>query len=356
MILAVVLVGFTGAMINVLARGRIEAKQSKSMITTKPPESQMPSFRGATQWFNSPPLTEADLRGKVVLVEFWTYTCINWRRTLPYVRAWAEKYKDQGLVVIGVHTPEFPFEKDARNVEWALKDMKIDFPVAMDNNYGVWNAFANQYWPAMYFVDAMGKIRHQQFGEGNYDQSERVIQQLLAEAGAKGVSHEPAQVDAKGAEVAADWADLGSNENYLGFERTSNFASPGGVVTNQGQHYIFPSRLKLNQWAFSGNWTMGPDADVLNVASGQIAYRFHARDVNLIMGPVAPGATVRFRVTIDGKPVGAAHGVDVDEEGNGKVTGQRMYQLIRQPAPIAEREFIIEFLDPGVAVFDFTFG
>ena len=356
MILAVLLVGFTGGMINVLARERSETKKSNSMITVTPTERQMPSFRGATQWFNSSPLMEADLRGKVVLVEFWTYTCINWRRTLPYVRAWAEKYKDQGLVVVGVHTPEFSFEKDAHNVQWALKDMTIDFPVAMDNNYGIWNAFENQYWPAMYFIDAKGNIRHHQFGEGNYEQSEKVIQQLLMESGTKGVSTDVAVIAPAGPEVAADWSTLGSPENYLGFERTANFASTGGAVPDERQHYVVPARLRLNQWALSGNWTMGSESDVLNLANGQVVYRFRARDVNLIMGPATPGMTVRFRVTIDGKPAGDAHGVDVDGQGNGVVTEQRMYQLVRQSGPIAEREVTIEFLDPGVAVFDFTFG
>jgi thiol-disulfide isomerase/thioredoxin len=316
----------------------------------------MPSFRGATQWFNSLPLMDADLKGKVVLVEFWTYTCINWRRTLPYVRVWADKYKEQGLVVVGVHTPEFSFEKDAQNVQWALKDMQINFPVAMDNNYGIWNAFENQYWPAMYFIDAKGNIRHHQFGEGNYEQSEKVIQQLLRESGAKEVPTDIGGIVPAGAEVAADWSTLGSPENYLGFERTANFASPGGAINNQAQHYVAPDKLRLNQWALSGNWTMGQEGDVLNLGGGKLVYRFRARDVNLIMGPAAPGATVRFRVMIDGRPVGDAHGVEVDEQGNGKVIGQRMYQLVRQKGPVAEREVTIEFLDPGVAVFDFTFG
>jgi len=335
MILAALVAGFTGAM---------------------PGKDKLPSLTGATQWLNSQPLSPADLRGKVVLIEFWTYTCINWRRTLPYVRAWAEKYKDQGLVVIGVHTPEFSFEKEVDNVQRAVKDMKIGFPIAMDNNYAVWNAFRNEYWPALYFVDAKGNIRHHQFGEGNYEQSEKVIQQLLAEAGARGVSHELASVDPTGAETSADLSTLGSSENYLGYERTANFASPGGAIADRRHFYAAPARLRLNQWALSGNWTMGREVNVVNEGNGRILYRFHARDVNLIMGPAVPGTSLRFRVLIDGKAPGAAQGIDVDSLGNGTVTEQRMYQLIRQPAPIIDREFEIEFPDRGVEVFDFTFG
>jgi thiol-disulfide isomerase/thioredoxin len=321
-----------------------------------PQDSKLPSFSGATLWLNSSPLAAADLRGKVVVVEFWTYTCINWRRTLPYVRAWADKYKEQGLVVIGVHTPEFSFEKNVDNVRWALKDMNISFPVAMDNNYAVWRAFDNQYWPAIYFIDAKGKIRHHQFGEGSYEQSEKVIQQLLTEAGVKGVSAVPATVETPGAELAADWGHLGSGENYLGFERTVNFASPGGAAPNKRQAYVFPARLRLNEWGLAGDWTLGAEAAVLNAGSGRLVYRFHARDVNLIMGPATRGASVKFRVSIDGKEPGDAHGGDIDARGNGVVTEQRMYQLIRQPGLIADRDFVIEFSEPGVAVFDFTFG
>jgi len=317
---------------------------------------KLPSFSGATLWLNSPPLVAADLHGKVVVVEFWTYTCINWRRTLPYVRTWAEKYKDQGLVVIGVHTPEFGFERDADNVRWAIKDMNIGFPVAMDNNYSIWRAFDNQYWPALYFVDAKGNIRHHQFGEGSYDQSEKMIQQLLKEAGARGVSEEPTPVGTVGAEVAADWGHLGSGENYLGFERTANFASPGGALPKKRQVYVAPARPRLNEWGLVGEWTMGAELDELIGTTGRVVYRFHARDVNLIMGPAAKGHTIRFRVLIDGKEPGDAHGVDCDARGNGMVTDQRMYQLIRQPGAIADRDFVIEFLGPGVEIFDFTFG
>ena len=340
MIFAILLAGIAGAMVHPPAWDK----------------DKLPAFNGATGWLNSQPLTPEGLRGKVVLVEFWTYTCINWRRTLPYIRVWAEKYKDQGLVVIGVHTPEFGFEKNADNVEWAVKDMKIGFPIAMDNNYAVWHAFRNEYWPALYFVDAKGIIRHHQFGEGDYEQSEKVIQQLLAEAGVNGVSHKTAPVDPTGAEVAADLSTLRSFENYLTYERTANFSSPGGALPDRRHLYAAPVRLSLNEWALSGNWTMGREANVLNEGNGRVIYRFHARDVNLIMGPATPGASLRFRILIDGKAPGAAQGVDVDSQGNGKVTRQRMYQLIRQPASITDREVEIEFLDPGVEVFDFTFG
>ena len=321
-----------------------------------PIEGEMASLSGATGWLNSPPLTTAGLRGKVVLVDFWTYTCINWLRTEPYVRAWAEKYKSQGLVVIGVHTPEFAFEHDVDNVRRAVKDMRIDYPVALDNNYAIWNAFKNEYWPALYFVDAQGRIRHHQFGEGGYDQSERVIQQLLSEAGASGISREFVSVDARGAEAPADWDNLKSRENYVGFERTENFSSSGRAVLDKPHVYAAPARLKLNDWALAGDWTVGKPFVALNKPNGRIVYRFHARDLHLVMGPAARGAPVRFRVLIDGQPPGAAHGTDVDDQGNGTVTEQRLYQLIRQPKPVVDRQFEIEFLDSGVQAFAFTFG
>ena len=296
------------------------------------------------------------MRGKVVLVHFCTYTCINWLRTLPYVRAWAEKYKGQGLVVVGVHTPEFAFEKDVENVRRALKDMGVVYPVAIDNDYAVWRAFGNRYWPALYFVDAQGRIRHHHFGEGEYERSERVIRQLLAEAGAGGAGHGAGFGGGRGAEAAADWGSLKSPENYVGYERTENFASPGGAASDERRVYAAPAQLSLNQWALSGDWTVGKQAVVLNEAGGRIVYRFHARDLHLVMGPAARGTSVRFRVALDGQPPGAAHGVDVDEQGNGTVTEQRLYQLIRQPEPITDRQFEIEFLDPGAEAFAFTFG
>jgi thiol-disulfide isomerase/thioredoxin len=319
-------------------------------------QSELMSLDRASEWLNSPPLTPSALRGKVVLVDFWTYTCINWRRSLPYVRAWAEKYKDQGLVVIGVHAPEFAFEKNVNNVRWAAKDMSIDYPIAVDNDHVIWRAFKNQYWPALYFIDAQGRVRYHHFGEGSYEQSEMIIQKLLNEAGAAGIGDALVSVDARGPEAAADWGSLKSPENYVGFERTENFASPGGAVLGKPRMYELPVRLRMNEWALSGDWTVGKDAAVLNKASGSIGYRFHARDLHLVMGPAVPGTSVRFRVLIDGQPPGAAHGIDVDEQGVGKITEQRMYQLIRQPKPIADRQFQIEFLDSGAEAFAFTFG
>src|SRR5262249_45148799 len=307
-------------------------------------QSDLASLARANEWLNSPPLTAPALRGKVVLVDFWTYTCINWLRTLPYVRAWHEKYRNQGLVVIGVHAPEFAFEKNMDNVRWAVKEMRVDYPVAVDNEYVIWRAFRNQYWPALYFIDAQGRIRHQYFGEGSYPQSEMVIQRLLMEAGAGGIGDDLVSVDARGLEAAADWGSLKSPENYVGYERTQNFMSPGGAVADRPRVYALPTRLRLNDWALSGNWTVKKGAAALNEPNGTIPYRFHARDLHLVMGPATPGTSVRFRVRIDGMPPGAAHGVDVDEQGNGTVTEPRLYQLIRQPQPITDRQFEIEFL------------
>lgn len=315
-----------------------------------------------------------DLRGKVVVISFWTYTCINWLRTLPYVRAWADKYKAYGLVVIGVHTPEFMFEHNLDNVRRAAADLRVPYPIAIDNDYAVWRAFDNHYWPALYFVDAQGQIRHHQFGEGAYDQSELVIQRLLAEAplpggnaahvaragqpgaGSGEIVHDLVSVDARGVEAAADWDNLWSPETYLGYARAENFASPGDLRVDRRHVYAVPARLQLNQWALAGDWTVEPDATLLNTANGRIADRFHARDLNLVMEPAARGASVRFRVRIDGRPPGGAHGSDVDEHGSGTVSEPRLYHVIRQPQPIADRLFEIEFLDPGVTVYAFTFG
>jgi len=301
-------------------------------------------FGGATAWLNSPALTPEQLRGKVVLVQFGTYTCINWLRTLPHVRAWAEKYKDKGLVFINVHTPEFEFEKNLDNVRRALKGLGFAYPIAVDNDYAVWRAFANNAWPALYLIDAQGRVRYRHLGEGEYERSERMIQQLLAEAGVAGVPRDLVSVEGKGAEAAADWTSLRSQETYLGPERAENRAS------------TTPERLRLNQWTVSGSWTPRRQALVLSKPNGRIAYRFHARDVHLVMGPAAAGSAVRFRVLIDGKAPGAAHGGDIDAQGNGTVTAQRMYQLIRQPNPIVERTFEIEFLDAPVEAYAFTFG
>jgi thiol-disulfide isomerase/thioredoxin len=351
---------FLGAAAMTIAAqlGMIDSAKAQSS-KTKPPlpiEGELPSLGSATEWLNSQPLTAAGLRGKVVLIDFWTYSCINWLRSLPYVRAWAEKYKDQGLVVIGVHAPEFAFEKNVDNVRRAAKAMRINYPIAIDNDHALWRAFKNEYWPALYFVDAQGHIRHHHFGEGEYEQAEMTIQQLLAEAGIGGIGHELVSVDARGAEAAADWGSLKSPENYLGYERTKNFASPGGAVLDGRRVYAAPARLSVNHWALSGDWTVEKQATVLNKANGRIAYRFHARDLHLVMGPAVRGTSVRCRVRIDGQPPGAAHGIDVDDQGNGTVAEQRLYQLIRQPKPIAERQFEIEFLDSGVEAFAFTFG
>lgn len=321
-----------------------------------PIEGELPSLGGATAWLNSPPLSAVGLRGKVVLIDFWTYTCINWLRTLPYVRAWAEKYREHGVVVIGMHSPEFSFEHDIDNVRRAARDMRVAYPIAIDNDYAIWNAFENHYWPALYLVDGQGRIRSHQFGEGTYEQSEMMIQQLLAEADISGIAHELVSVDAQGTEAAADWGDLRSPENYVGDARTENFASPGGAVVDQPRVYAIPAHFSLNQWALAGEWTVGREATLLNEANGRIAYRFHARDLHLVMGPAARGTSVRFRVFLDGQAPGAAHGSDVDDQGNGTVTDQRLYQLIRQPKPIADRQFEIEFLDAGVEAFAFTFG
>ena len=321
-----------------------------------PIEGTLPSLAGAATWLNSPPLTPEALRGKVVLVDFWTYTCINWQRTEPYVRAWAARYKDQGLVVIGVHTPEFAFEKSVDNIRPALKMFRIDYPVAVDSDYAIWQAFGNRYWPALYLIDANGRIRHHQFGEGEYDRTEAVIQQLLREAGYSGMGDDAVRIDARGSEVAADWDDLRSQESYLGQDQAQGFASPGGALVGRTRSYAAPTTLRLNQWALSGDWTVSAGAVALDKPNGRVAYRFHARDVHLVMGASHRGSPVRFRVRIDGNPPGAAHGTDVDEQGNGSVTQHRLYQLVRQPKPIADRLFEIEFLDPGVEAYVFTFG
>jgi thiol-disulfide isomerase/thioredoxin len=320
-----------------------------------PLEGQLPSFDGATGWLNSAPLTQSDLRGKVVLVNFWTYTCINWLRQLPYVRAWAGKYSDHGLVVIGVHTPEFSFEHDADNVGWAVQEMRVGYPVALDSDYAVWRAFGNHYWPALYFADTQGGIRHHHFGEGEYRRSEMIIQQLLVGAGF-GTSHDVVSVDPGGVEAPADWATLRSPENYTGYGRTEDFASPGGVLPGGPASYATPAELRLNHWALSGDWTMEEEATRLNTADGQIAYRFHARDLNVVMGPAASGTSIRFHVLLDGRSPGAAHGADLDGEGDGTVVEQRLYQLIRQHGAVTDHTIEITFLDPGVEAYAFTFG
>ena len=317
---------------------------------------ELAAIGGAAEWINSPRLTPASLAGKVVLVDFWTYTCINWLRTLPYIRAWAQKYRER-LVVIGVHTPEFAFEMNLENVRRAVRQMRIEYPVVIDNDYAIWRAFKNQAWPALYFIDARGRVRQHHFGEGEYQRSEATIQRLLAEAGVAGSRDgDVVSIAADGLEAAADWDNLKTPENYVGYDRTQNFASRGGADLDRRRVYAAPARLALNQWALAGEWTMGRQATVLGNPDGRIVYRFHARDLHLVMGPLRKESPVRFRVSIDGQPPGAAHGLDVDEGGNGTVVEQRLYQLIRQPKPIVDRTFEIQFLDAGVETLAFTFG
>lgn len=332
------------------------AQAAETRAARLPVEGDMPSFAGATGWLNASPLTPADLRGRVLLVEFWTYTCINWLRAHPYVRAWAAKYRDQGLVVLGVHTPEFPFEGEIENVRRAVRDMRIDYPVAVDSDYAIWRAFGNQYWPAFYFVDAQGRIRRHQFGEGGYEQSEKALRALLAEVGGGSIGGDLVGVNGQGAEAAADWANLRSPETYVGYEQARNFSSPGGAVPGKSRAYAVPARLALNQWALAGDWTIEKGLAALNSAGGRIAYRFHARDAHLIMGSSDHDKPIRFRVRIDGAPLGSGHGADVDSEGMGSVREPRLYQLVRQSGTIADRTFEIEFLDPGARAYCFTFG
>jgi cytochrome c biogenesis protein CcdA/thiol-disulfide isomerase/thioredoxin len=318
-------------------------------------EGSLPPLTGATDWLNSPPLTDEALKGKVVLVDFWTYSCINCLRSIPYVRAWADKYRDQGLVVIGVHTPEFAFERSVDNIRSAVEKLNITYPVAVDNNYAIWRAFDNEYWPAHYFIDAKGRIRFHHFGEGEYDQSERVIQQLLAENGKTTAPVGLVSVNASGAEAAPDLHEVKSPETYVGYGRIENFASAGGVVRDE-DHVYSVDAPQLNHWGLVGNWTVGQENARLNEPGGSIVYRFHARDLHLILGPGRAGEPVRFRVTIDGAPPGDDHGTDVDADGRGVVRGERLYQLIRQSGDIKDRVFEIQFLDPGVQAYAFTFG
>jgi cytochrome c biogenesis protein CcdA/thiol-disulfide isomerase/thioredoxin len=354
---------------SVKTEGRPEAQGQQSAAGSPPPPAQvqpeaqvedfpgeggMPSLSGAVQWLNSPPLTPEALKGKVVVVDFWTYSCINCLRSIPYIRAWAEKYQNQGLVVIGVHTPEFAFEKNVDNVKKAVADLKISFPVAIDNDYAIWRAFKNRYWPADYFIDAQGRIRDHSFGEGDYAASEHVIQRLLTKAGDANVSGGLVAVNASGAEAAADTDDVRSPETYIGYARAENFVSAGGAVKD-GSHVYAVGKLQLNEWGLSGDWTIADERAVLNRNEGSIVYRFHARDLHLVLGG-ANGRHIRFRVTIDGKPPGDSHGADVDADGRGVVNGQRLYQLIRQNGAIADRTFEIRFLDPGAEAYAFTFG
>jgi len=323
-----------------------------------PVEGELPSLGGATGWLNSPPLDAQQLRGKVVLVDFWTYSCINCLRAMPHVRDWAERYKDHGLVVIGVHAPEFAFERDLRNVQRAVTDLKVTYPVAIDNDFAIWRGFSNQYWPAHYFIDAQGRIRAHHFGEGNYAQSEQIIRQLLREAGNSlpGDAVPAMRMAGSGIEREADMASLKSPETYIGHGRAEHFASPGGMQLGQLHDYSLPTALQLNQWALAGHWRVGEEDAQLEQAGGRIAFRFHARDLHLVLAPQDPARPVRFRVRIDGQPPQAAAGSDVSAQGEGTVDQNRLYQLIRQDGEVRERTFEIEFLDAGVRAYAFTFG
>jgi thiol-disulfide isomerase/thioredoxin len=328
--------------------------------TGLPVEGVFPRLDGATAWLHSGPLTPAGLRGRVVVVQFCTFSCVNWLRTVPYVRAWAEKYRDNGLVVIGVHAPEFPFEHDLGKIRSALDGMGVGYPVAVDNDFAIWRAFHNAYWPAFYFVDGEGRIRHHRFGEEDYERSERVIQQLLADTGSDGVDEDVdaglVAVQADGVHRAADWDTLGSPETYVGFDRATGFASPGGVTRDLGRVYDQPAELALNHWALSGDWTVGPQITTLNEPGGRIAHRFHARDLNLVLGTTRADRPARLRVLIDGRPPLRDRGLDVDEQGHGTVREERLYQLIRQDGPVSDRTFEITFVDAGAQAYVFTFG
>ena len=317
-------------------------------------EGNMPSLDGATEWLNSEPLTPAALRGHVVLVDFWTFTCVNWIRTAPYRRAWHERYRDHGLVVIGVHTPEFPFETDVDSIRVAIDDRRIAYPVAVDSDYAIWTAYANRYWPALYVADAEGEIRFHHFGEGRYLESERAVRELLDVPRSLGSGL--VAVEADGVEAPADWDALHSPETYLGWERGERFASPGGAALEESRGYSAPRSLRLNTWALAGEWTVGAKAARLDEAGGELACRFRARDVNLVMGPAQRDRPVRFRVRIDGRPPGDARGVDVDERGEGTAVDRRLFQLVRQRGAVEEHTFEITFLEPGVEAYVLTFG
>jgi thiol-disulfide isomerase/thioredoxin len=314
------------------------------------------SLVAARQWLNTPPLRAEDLRGKVVLVNFWTYSCINSLRALPYVREWAKKYGNRGLVVVGAHSPEFGFEKDLANVSEATRALGVDYPVALDSDYEIWRAFDNDAWPGFYFIGADGRVRHRAVGEGDYDESERWIQKLLSEASGAPVADDIVAARGDGPQAAPDDRDLRSDETYVGYDQARDFVSPGGADQDAPSVYRTPSALPLNHWSLSGEWTIGAEFATLNKASGGIAFRFHARDLHLVLGPAADGRAVRFRVRIDGAAPGADHGFDTDSEGSGTVKEPRMYQLIRQKRPVMDRTFEIEFLDDGVRAYVFTFG
>ena len=341
---------------------KLHTKQPMVMTASaaaQPPlddEGPFPDLGGAVGWINSPSLSAKSLRGKVVLIDFWTYSCINCLRALPYIEGWAEKYKDAGLVVIGVHTPEFAFEKERSNVEKAVRDLKVTYPVAIDSDYAIWRAFNNQYWPAHYFIDGKGRIRHHHFGEGEYEESERIIQELLKENGAQLAASSTISVSGSGAEAAPDGANRHSPETYIGYHRAEHFASAESIAQDSRRTYTPQARLSLNQWALGGSWKVGEESAVLQAAPGKIVFRFHARDLHLVLGTTKDGKPVRYVVKLDGTAPGDDHGADADANGAGTVQGHRLYQLIRQKGPVEDRTFEIEFLDPGVQAFAFTFG
>ena len=324
--------------------------------TRLPVEGEFPELDGATTWLNSEPLTPAALRGKVVVVQFCTFSCVNWLRTLPYVRAWERKYRDAGLVLIGAHSPEFPFEHDVEKIQAALDGMDVEYPIAVDNDFGVWRAFANEAWPALYFIDAEGRIRYRHYGEEDYERSERVIQQLLAESGDGGFQDDLVSVDPAGVELPADWKTLRSTETYVGYARATGLASPGGVERDHSRLYVEPPHLELNRWALSGDWTVGEQVATLNEPGGRISFRFHGRDLNLVLSSEKAAEPAHFLVLIDGAPPNGSRGVSVDERGTGTIDEARLYQLIRQTGPITDRTFEITFLDAGAQAYVFTFG
>ncbi|HEY1803531.1 MAG TPA: thioredoxin family protein [Terracidiphilus sp.] len=336
----------------VTSQSRAAAQDVPSIVGSAP----LYGLSGATGWINSKPLTAKDLKGKVVLVDFWTYSCINCLRSLPYIEAWSQKYKDSGLVVIGVHTPEFDFEKQLPNVQKAVQKFGVTYPIALDSNHAIWDAFHNEFWPAHYFIDAKGKVRHEHFGEGNYDQSEKWIQELLQERNGKAMPTGAVDVQGRGVEAPADADDVRSPETYIGYARAAHFASPGGIREDSEKLYVAPTQPALNQWGLSGRWVDQEQVAVLKTAGGKIVFHFHARDLHLVLGPTADGKPVRYRVTIDGQAPGENHGVDTDAGGNGAVTDHRLYQLVRQKGSVTDHVFTIEFEDPGVQAFSFTFG
>jgi thiol-disulfide isomerase/thioredoxin len=318
-------------------------------------EGRMPELGGAVGWLNSDPLTSKSLRGKVVLVDFWTYTCINSLRPLPYIKAWAQKYKDAGLVVIGVHTPEFSFEKERSNVRDAVRTLNVEYPVAIDSDHRIWEAFGNEYWPALYFIDAKGHIRHHYFGEGQYAEAERVLQELLKESGVSGLDEGVVRVAGQGVEAAPSGTEQ-TSETYVGYRRGESYASPERQARDAARTYSLPERLRLNQWGLAGSWNIGPESAVLEAAGGRIAFRFHSRDLHFVLAPEKDGRPVRFKVKLEGAAPGDAHGVDSAPDGSGEVREPRLYQLIRQGGRVTDRTFEIEFLDPGVRAVVFTFG